>query len=332
MGKVLQENFPGGTTDEAWRAFDEDRRAHRSFQNFRLQTISRKGSVRHLALSGRPIFTADGRFCGYRGTGRDVTNEIALELDLAQRVEERTAELRTAQHSLVRKERLSALGQLTATVAHELRNPLSAIRNTIFVIKDGITKNGLNLDRPITRVERNIARCDRIISDLLDYTRVRELQCISVEADHWFRDVLSEQHPPEGVELVTKLAAPGVHIDCDAERLRRVVINIVENAGQAMAELGDNAAARRITVSTAASGDRFEFVIEDTGPGIPADVLPKIFEPLFSTKSFGTGLGLPMVKQIVEQHGGTIDVSSEVGKGTRVVVRLPVRSIEEIAA
>ena len=90
---------------------------------------------------------------------------------------------------------------------------------------------------------------------------------------------------------------------------------------------------RKITVSTAHVGARFELAIEDTGSGIPSDVLPKVFEPLFSTKSFGTGLGLPMVKQIVEQHGGTIAISSEPGKGTRVTVRLQTaRQNEEIAA
>ncbi|HXP30321.1 MAG TPA: ATP-binding protein [Stellaceae bacterium] len=330
LGKTLRENFPS-IGDEPWQSYGDDHRARRPFQNFRVQTTDRNGEIRHFVLNGKPLFDAQGRYLGYRGTGRDVTAEVAVELELARRVEERTKELRAAQSELVRSERLSALGQLTATVAHELRNPLSAIRNTVFVIKDTATKSGLSLERPITRVERNIGRCDRIITDLLDYTRMRELNCMPVSADPWFREVLAEQHPPEGIELVCDLAAPNCEINCDSDRLRRVVINLLENAAQAIADR-NGAPERRITVRTRSSGPTFEFAIEDTGSGIPSDVLPKVFEPLFSTKSFGTGLGLPMVKQIVEQHGGSIEIFSEVGAGTRVVVRLPMSSAEEIAA
>jgi signal transduction histidine kinase len=109
-------------------------------------------------------------------------------------------------------------------------------------------------------------------------------------------------------------------IAIDPERVRRVLINLIDNAAQAMPE---DARERKITVTTALLDDgHCEFAVADTGAGITADVLPKVFEPLFSTKSFGTGLGLPMVKQIVEQHGGTITITSEIGKGTRVTVRL----------
>jgi signal transduction histidine kinase len=109
-------------------------------------------------------------------------------------------------------------------------------------------------------------------------------------------------------------------IAIDPERVRRVLINLIDNAAQAMPE---DARERKIMVTTALVDDGFiEIAVADTGAGIPPDVLPKVFEPLFSTKSFGTGLGLPMVKQIVEQHGGTITITSEAGKGTRVTVRL----------
>ena len=113
--------------------------------------------------------------------------------------------------------------------------------------------------------------------------------------------------------------------------MRRVVINLVENAAQAMGDAA-NTGGGSITVRTRASGGAFELVIEDTGPGIPGEVLSKVFEPLYSTKSFGTGLGLPTVKQIVEQHGGTVELSSQTGVGTRVVVRLPLPVAQEMAA
>ncbi|HLI22542.1 MAG TPA: ATP-binding protein, partial [Stellaceae bacterium] len=233
---------------------------------------------------------------------------------------------------LVRQERLSALGQLTATVAHELRNPLSAIRNTVYTFKELAGSKGVNLDRPIERIERSVGRCDRIISELLDYTRVRELRRSTAPFDTWLEEVLNDQKLPEGVALVRNFTAPGHAVSFDAERMRQVVINLIDNAAQAMTSAAQPSSNNRIVVTTAARFNGFELVIGDNGPGIPADVLPRIFEPLFSTKSFGTGLGLPMVKQVIEQHGGTVEVTSTQGKGTKVTVRLPHAAAEEIAA
>jgi PAS domain S-box-containing protein len=319
IGKTRHETVKAGVTPEQWAQHDADLAARRSFQNFRFERTLADGRVIDVSISGRPVFDAKGQFHGYRGSGRDVTKEVAVEVELARRVEERTAELKAAQGELVRKERLSALGQLTATMAHELRNPLSAIRNTLFAVKETAANKGVDLERPITRVERSVARCDRIINDLLDYTRVKELHLTELAPDPWIEEVLSEQHLPAGIALERHLAADCM-IAIDPERVRRVLINLIDNAAQAMPE---NAHERKIRVATALVDESYvEFSVTDTGAGIATETLPKVFEPLFSTKSFGTGLGLPMVKQIVEQHGGTITIASEVGKGTRVTVRL----------
>ena len=319
LGKTRHETVKAGVSDEQWAQHDADMAARRPFHNFRFERALADGRVIYVSISGKPVFDAKGQFRGYRGSGRDVTKEVAVEVELARRVEERTAELRATQGELVRKERLSALGQLTATMAHELRNPLSAIRNTLFAVKETAASKGIDLERPLTRVERSVARCDRIINDLLDYTRVKELHLAEITPDPWIEEVLSEQRLPAGIALEHHLAADCT-IAIDPERVRRVLINLIDNAAQAMPE---DARERKITVTTALVDDgHFEFVVADTGGGIPADVLPKVFEPLFSTKSFGTGLGLPMVKQIIEQHGGTITIASEVGKGTQVTVRL----------
>ncbi len=336
IGKTRQELVTTGRhfglSDDQWTLYETAVSEHRPFQNLRFQRLSADGTPHHISVSGRPIFDAAGRFRGYRGIGRDVTVEAIIELELGQRVEERTAELRSAQSELLRKERLSTLGQLTATVAHELRNPLSAIRNTVFALKETIAGAGLNLERPLSRVERNIQRCDRIITELLDFTRLRDLNRSKVDADAWLEDVLSEQRPAPGIALRTEFGARGHRFAFDSERMRRVIVNLIENAAQAMADGSGNGADRAIVVSSSASADCYEIVVADNGPGIPADVLPKVFEPLFSTKSFGTGLGLPTVKQIVEQHGGTVEITSSPGSGTRVVVRLPNRVTQELAA
>lgn len=260
---------------------------------------------------------------------RDEIGELARTVAVFR---DKDRENRRMAIELVRRERLSALGQLTATVAHELRNPLSAIRNTVYTFKELAASKGLNLDRPIERVERSISRCDRIIAELLDYTRVRDLHRTAASFDKWLDEVLNEQKLPDGVSLVRNLTAPGQSVSFDTERMRQVVINLIDNAAQAMIAATQPAEANRIVVTTAARFNGFELVIADNGPGIPPEVLPRVFEPLFSTKSFGTGLGLPMVKQLIEQHGGIVEIASTQGKGTKVTVRLPHAAAEEIAA
>jgi len=328
---LVKEGDNFGVSEAQLKAHEADLEARRPFTNMRFQRWGQDGEIRYISVSGLPVFDPGGAFRGYRGTGRDVTAEVEAEMELGRRVEERTGELRKAQSELVRREKLSTLGQLTATVAHELRNPLSAIRNTVFAVRESVKGSGMNLDRPLGRVERNIQRCDRIITDLLDFTRMRELSCAQVEADPWLHEILDEQRLPEGVKVKRAFAAPGRRVSFDSERMRRVVINLVENAAQAMSD-PTAAGERSITVRTWADDASFHLAIEDTGPGIAREVLAKVFEPLFSTKSFGTGLGLPTVKQIVEQHGGTVEISSEIGAGTKVLVRLPGVMAEEIAA
>ncbi|HWE76764.1 MAG TPA: ATP-binding protein [Stellaceae bacterium] len=250
----------------------------------------------------------------------DEIGELARTLHVFR---DKGRENRRLSTELLQRERLSALGQLTATVAHELRNPLSAIRNTVYTFKELTANKGLNLDRPIERVERSISRCDRIIGELLDFTRVRELKRNVSSFDKWLDEVLNDQKLPPGITLVRNLSAQGHAINFDSERMRQVVINLIDNAAQAMGGPDKTARDGRIVVTTAARLNAFELVIADNGPGIPAENLAKVFEPLFSTKSFGTGLGLPMVKQIVGQHDGTIDISSSPNKGTKVTIHLP---------
>jgi signal transduction histidine kinase len=294
-----------------------------------LQTIQREGLA--LALGMFVVLAAVG-LAFFVLHFRQMSERKAAELTLGRRVEERTVELRTAQDALISKERLATIGQVTATVAHELRNPLSAIRNSVFSIKEATNSGGLDLERPIARVERNIRRCDRIISVLLDYTRNREINCTSVAIDTWLNDVLNEQPTPQGIRLVRKLGTPNCNLSIDLDQMRRAVVNLFENSVQAFADSGQDLKERQITVCTQVAGDRFELAIEDTGHGIPEEILPRVFEPLFSTKSFGTGLGLAIVKQIVYQHGGSIEISSEPARGTSAVIRLPLAGAEQMAA
>jgi len=332
LGKTRREVVSMGVTEEQWQAHQADLGARRPFQNFRFARFTPSGDARHISVNGRPIFDDAGRFLGYRGTAKDVTAEVASEIELARHVEARTAELRAAQDELIRKERLSVLGQLTATVAHELRNPLSTIRNSMFVVREGMAARGLTLAHAFERIERGIMRCDRIITDLLDYARARDPRFEWVVVDEWLREVLDEQKLPAGVAIRRELAAARARLLIDPERLRRAIVNLIDNAVQALTQPPLDRPADRIVVSTCIIGGHVQISVEDTGCGIPADILPKVFEPLFSTRTFGTGLGLATVKQVVELHRGSVEITSEPGRGTRVAIKLPLPPAQGLAA
>ncbi len=255
--------------------------------------------------------------------------------ELEQRIVERTAELEETQKELLQKERLATLGQLTGTVSHELRNPLAAIRNSIFMIGEKTQDSDLGLDRLLARTERNISRCDRIVCELLDYTRTNTLEAKSEVLDSWLEGALGEQKTPSAITLRKELKVPGLELKFDPERLRRAVINVFDNACQAMTEAAKGAPGERelsLTVQTTSCEDRAQMRFTDTGPGMTPEVLNRIFEPLYSTKAFGVGLGMPIVKQIMEQQGGGIEVSSDPGHGTTVVLWLPIQRKQEEAA
>jgi signal transduction histidine kinase len=263
--------------------------------------------------------------------GRQIQTHNALAAMRAEKIEVEHARL-LAEAELLKKERLSVLGQFTATVANELRNPLAVIRNTLFTMREIATTSGLVLDRPIARIQRSIARCDRIIGDLLEFIRSPELSRVSVNFDEWLRDVLVEHGLPPAVTLVEEYAARDAVVRIDGDRIRRLVINLIDNAAQALGEMPPGSGQLRISVRSAIGDGTLDLTVADNGPGIPQENMARIFEPLFSTKSFGTGLGLSTVKQIVVQHGGTIAIESEVGAGTSVTIRLPLEQTLRVAA
>lgn len=261
---------------------------------------------------------------------RDQTLE-EYRSNLEELVSERTRELEAAQKELVSKEKLAVMGTLSAMVSHEIRNPLGTIRNTVFNIKQLISKNNYELEPELDRIERNVVRCDHIIEELLDFTRVREKNFDPVNVDLWLNELLDEQPVPEEVTVTTNLKAPIV-VDMDNESFRRAVINVVQNGIQAMtkAKLGKKPEPvkqrdMKLAVESRVNQDRVELVITDNGEGIPQTSLEKIYEPLYSTKSFGVGLGLPIVKGIMEQHLGGIEIDSQVGTGTKVTLWLPTK-------
>jgi PAS domain S-box-containing protein len=337
LGKTRREVGTAILSEAEWDAHEADLLARRPFRNLVTRRITEDGTVRYTSTSGKPFFDAGGKFRGYRGTARDVTQQTLDEIDLEHRVAERTAEVRALQQKLLEQERRATLDQLTATVSHELRNPLSAIRNSVYSIAQSVPPDDAQIQRPLDRINRSIQRCENIIAQLVEYSQLRELQCRSTTIDTWLDELLDHEKLPDGIMLARDLNAAKQIVSCDADQMRKVIAALIENAVQAIERVrGDepNGHAYRIVVSSRREGNRLEIAVKDDGPGIERSAFAHIFEPLFSTKAFGVGLGLPLVKQIMDYHGGGIDLTSELGKGTQALLWLPIAEAAsgEIAA
>ncbi|WP_373503357.1 sensor histidine kinase [Aestuariivirga sp.] len=262
---------------------------------------------------------------------REVTrmNEdvVRLNADLARNL----AMLREAQDDSLRKGKMAQLGHLTATVAHELRNPLGAVRTSAFLLSRKLKDKGLGIEPQIERINNGITRCDNIISQLLDFARAKNIQPERIAFDDWLARLVEEeaQKLPAAVSIECRLGLDGRSISIDPARMSRAVINLIMNASEAVVGKGDDpsrfaARAPAVGISTALSARGVELTVTDNGPGIAPEHLDKIFEPLFTTKSFGTGLGLPAVQKIMEQHGGGLEFKSAPGQGASFTIWWPV--------
>ncbi len=251
----------------------------------------------------------------------------ALNDNLEQQVEERTAELRSAQAQLIQSEKLSSLGKLAASVAHEINNPLAGIlvyaKLLIRIEEDGDTSEKARAAalKHLRLVQRETERCSAIVRNLLDFARQRPLALRQMDVTGAIAEALSlveHQLAMQGVSIERQVDGPAL-IEADFGQMRQAFVNIALNACDAMSKGG-----KLTVVSRHVPGSRqVEVVFDDTGVGIPPDHLSKILDPFFTTKEKGTGLGLSVVYGIVERHKGTLDIKSQVGKGTRVTIRLP---------
>jgi PAS domain S-box-containing protein len=230
------------------------------------------------------------------------------------------SERKEMQERLVRTEKLAVLGQLAGGVGHELRNPLGAIKNAAYFLNMVLDAPGRETKEMLELLEREVAKTERIISDLLDFARVKSPTRRKVAINQTIHEALSLIETPHNIQLTSQLAEDLPDLLADPGQLEQIFSNIILNGIQAMPDGG------QLTVETRLDSPQWLAVaIADTGSGISPVVLAKIFEPLFTTKAKGIGLGLAIVKTLVEGHGGDIAASSEgaPGKGSTFTVRLP---------
>lgn len=272
-----------------------------------LGAARRDGSLRHLGVSAAPLSDHAGALIGRVIHFQDLTELKRMELAVA------------------RAERLASIGRLSAAIAHEIRNPLAAISGSMELMRDGPATDP-DSRKLMDIAVREVDRLNALVTSLLEYARPRSEERQLLELGEEVREVVEvfqRERRDERQNIQVKVeTARGATVIAAGGQVRQIVWNLLRNAADAMPRGGT------ITVSVTASaapGERptIELAVADTGEGIPKGDLDRIFEPFFSTKSGGTGLGLPTVARIVDDHGGTIEIASEVQRGTRVTIRLP---------
>lgn len=265
----------------------------------------------------------------YLASLRDITERKRIEQELREysqhleeMVEERTRELRAAQEQLLRQERLTMLGQIAGGIGHELRSPLNAISNAAYLLRETVPALNEEARQALDILTHQVQVSNRIINSLLAFARPHPPARRPTDIAALCHAVLAQATFPEYINVQCQIAEELI-VNADADQLQIVFSNLIRNAVEAMPHGGT------LTIeahSTPSHSIAISFT--DTGVGIPAHLLDKIFQPMFTTRARGLGLGLPLCKLIIEAHGGTITVSSQEGKGTTFTITLPINHLQ----
>jgi PAS domain S-box-containing protein len=286
------------------------------------------GEKRLLAWWCRVLKDIDGNPIGSLSTARDITEErlaqeeiIDLNTRLEQRVEERTRELREAQEQIVRQEKLALLGQLAGGVGHELRNPLGVISNAVYFLKMINPDSDEKVKKYLGMIETETKNAEKIISDLLEFARTKSVEREKTNLSDLINRSLARRPTPMNIEVTMSLPESLPMVLVDPRHIEQILENLVVNAYQAMPEGGELKISAKSVLR-----DKKSFIcvhVKDSGMGISSENMSKIFEPLFTTKPKGIGLGLAVCRKLAEINEGSIDVKSEPGNGADFILDLP---------
>jgi PAS domain S-box-containing protein len=313
-------------------------RERTSGESVDVRAIHRNGETRWVSLSWQPMYAASGRYLGFRTSVRDVTerhklrDELRLHAEhLEQLVQERTARLRQLEQRQRQMEKLAALGQLAAGVAHEINNPLAGIRNAFELFKSAVSPEDENFEL-LELIDREIERISGIVLQMYQLYRRSPARPSEFSMARILGEVialLENVAKKRGVHLICDLGSRSANVFLTEGEVKQILYNLIRNALQASPE--DEA------VSVRLSHDDKEVTvhIQDRGPGIPEKILPLIFDPFFTTKHGsnepGMGLGLSVSRSLIDAMGGRIEVSSGKNKGAEFSAVFP-RRVEQSEA
>jgi PAS domain S-box-containing protein len=278
---------------------------------FEYRFLHKDGTYRWIREEAGVVRDADGKPMEVMGYWTDITGHRQME------------------DKLVKAERLSAIGETVMMVGHDLRNPLQVLMNSVALWEEMCNSmppeqkqlsDKLGVKGLIERIERQLEYINKIVSDLQDYARPVKPELTGVDLLRFTKETLSTIPIPKNIEVSVRPGNDAILVMLDPEMMKRVLTNLITNAIQAMPDGG------ALRIGTSTTRDAVSIEIADTGVGIPEDNLAKIFQPLFTTKSKGQGLGLAVCKRLVEAHGGSIEVKSKVGEGTTFTIDLPFKS------
>ncbi len=297
-----------------------------NFDSHVFQTVNAEGKRKWIELIVTPIFDENGKIVSAIEMAVDITEKKVLENQLAEYsvgletlVEERTKQLNETQAKLVKSERLAAIGELAGMVGHDIRNPLTGIKNAAYYLESkGCAITDEKRKMMISIINKSINQANKIVNDLLDYSREIHLEYIETTPKIILQNALANISIPENVIILDR-TREDQKIVVDSDQLERVFVNLLNNAIEAMPEKGT------ITITSKINKQIMEISFTDSGTGISKENTEKMFTPLFTTKAKGMGLGLAICKRIVEAHEGKIMVESKQGKGTTFTVRVPLK-------
>ncbi len=322
MGEFLPEAVREVVAEDIWKVLAGG--PARGFEN---TILTQDGDERILSWSVSRLTGQRGETTGIIAVGQDITEHkraeeatrVAQERLLEQQrseTERVQTELDKARGLLVNQTRLATIGQMAASVAHELRNPLGAVRNAAYYLRRRAAGADPKFPEYLDLIEREVATADRVIRDMMNVARSEEPVVQTVDLGRTAREVIERACGARVLSEVMLDPEP-FHVSANTGQLRQVLDNLLTNAVQAMEGKGT------IRIEARRSAEWDTITVRDSGPGITAEHRDRLFEPLFTTKAKGTGLGLTICRQIVEHHGGTIDWVEGAGRGAAFRIRLP---------
>ncbi len=306
-----------------------------------LKRINHKGAVQYGELTIFPIWEKDGKISKFIEISRDITERKREEKELTRRLEmmvdERTRQLKETHDKLLHQDKMASLGKLSASVVHEINNPIAGILNLTMLIQR-IIKEEKTLEKDIVQVNRFLdlmetetRRISHIVSNLLMFSRQSKMEAKEVNINLLIKKTLllnSNLLKINGVKVKEKLTTDLPEIIGSEDQLQQIFMNIISNATEAIS--GTNGGVLQVETIYSEKNDNITIKFKDSGVGIPERNISKLFEPFFTTKKKGkgVGLGLSVAYGIIKEHGGSVYSNSKEGKGTTFKITLPLKPPE----